>query len=101
MAELGLLVPLAPRSKPNRRKRVAMQDDVFRRVQPKHNVSTLASYKDLDDHVINKRKCPVDSNNAGEEDTVSKRIRRINVDEEDDKDKLENCNDEGDDKGAG
>jgi hypothetical protein len=54
LVELGLLVPLAPRSKTNRRKRVVMQDDVGRRVQSKRNVSTPSSYKDLDDHVINK-----------------------------------------------
>ena len=59
------------------------------------------------------REC-VDSPNAGGEDTVSKRMRCIdyeeeaeyspsgsNDDEEDDNDKLENINDEGDDKGAG
>jgi hypothetical protein len=67
LAELGLLVPLAPRSKTNRRKSVVMQDDVGRRVQSKRNVSTPSSYKDLDDHVINKRTFPVDSPNVGEE----------------------------------
>jgi hypothetical protein len=44
-----------------------MQDDVGRRVQSKRNVSTPSSYKDLDDHVINKRTFPVDSPNVGEE----------------------------------
>ena len=54
-----------------------MQDDVVRRVQPKHNVSTPASYKDLTDPVISKRMCHVDSPNVGEADTVSKRTRCI------------------------
>ena len=40
LAELELLVPLAPRTKTNRSKHVAMQDDVVRRVQPKRNVKT-------------------------------------------------------------
>jgi hypothetical protein len=40
LAELELLVPLAPRTKTNRCKHVAMQDDVVRRVQPKRNVKT-------------------------------------------------------------
>ena len=77
MEELGLMVPLAPRKNTKRRKRLAMQDDVVRRVQPKHNVSTPASYKDLTDPVISKRMCHVDSPNVGEADTVSKRTRCI------------------------
>ena len=40
LTELELLVPLAPRTKTNRSKHVAMQDDVVRRVQPKRNVKT-------------------------------------------------------------
>jgi hypothetical protein len=60
-----------------RRKRLVMQDDVVRRVQPKRNVSTPASYKDLADPVISKRMCHVDSPVVGEADTVSKRTRRI------------------------
>ena len=77
MEELGLLVPLTPRKNTKRRKRLAMQDDVVRRVQPKHNVSTPASYKDLADPVISKRTCHVDSPDVGEADTDSKRMRRI------------------------
>jgi hypothetical protein len=66
LAELGLLVPLAPRTKTNRRKCVAMQDDVVRWVQPKCNVKIRTSYKDIDEPVISKRTQP-----------VSKRIRFI------------------------
>jgi hypothetical protein len=82
MEELGLLVPLAPRKNTKRRKRLVMQDDVVSRVQPKHNVSTLASYKDLTDRVISKRMCHVDSPNVGDADTVSKRTRRIDYHED-------------------
>ena len=60
-----------------RRKRVAIQDDVVRRVQPKCNVKIPTSYKDLDDPVISKRTRPIKSLGTGEEDTVSKRIRFI------------------------
>ena len=60
MTELGLLVPLAPRKKnTTRRKCVAMQDDVVKRVQPICNISTPASYKDLSDPVISKRHVPL------------------------------------------
>ena len=55
LAELGLLDPLAPRTKTNRRTCVVMQDDVVRQVQPKHNVKNLTSNKNLDDPVISKR----------------------------------------------
>ena len=55
LAQLGLLVPPAPKTKTNRLKHVVMQDDVERRVQPKHNVKIPTSYKDLDDPVISKR----------------------------------------------
>ena len=67
LAELGLLVP-------NRKKHEAMQDDVVRRVQPKHNVKTPTSYKDLDDPVISKRMQTINSLDTGEEDTSSKRM---------------------------
>ena len=77
MAKLGLLAPLAPRNNTKRRKGVTMQDDIVRRDQPKRNVSTPSSYKDLADPVINKRMCPVNSSDTGEADTVSKKAHHI------------------------
>ncbi len=114
MAELGLLVPLAPRSKPIkgnvwRCKMMLLgrfnQNTMF---QPRHLTRILMTMSST-------REC-VDSPNEEEEDTVSvsKRMCCINYedeaeyspsssndDEEDDNDKLENYNGEGDDKGAG
>jgi hypothetical protein len=104
LAELGL-VPLAPRTKTNRRKHVGMQDDVVRQDQPKCNLQIPTSYKDLDDPVISKRMRPIDSPDTGEEDTVGKRMRIVhkdeaeyspsgsNYDDVDDEDELESYND--------
>ena len=97
LASLGLLGGMTsaatPSSNlPNRKKRVAPQDDVERRVQPKCNAKKPTSYKDLDDHVIYKRTQPIDSSDMGEEDTVCKRMREDGYDVEEynkDKDKLE------------
>jgi len=75
LAELGLLVPLAPRTKTNRKKREAMQDDVVRQVQPKRNIKIPTSYKDLDDPVISKRMQTINYPDTREEDTASKRMR--------------------------
>jgi len=55
------------------------QDDVVRRVQPKHNAKLPTSYRDLDDHVIYKRARPIDSSDTGEEDTVRKRMHEDEV----------------------
>ena len=82
LASLGFLGGMSsaasPSSnRPNRKKRVATQDDVVKRVQPKRNVKIPTSYKDLDDSVISKRMQPIDSLDMGEEDTVSKRMRYI------------------------
>ena len=107
LAELGLLVPLAPRTKTNRKKREAMQDDVVRRVQPKRYVKIPTSYKDLDDPVISKRMQTINSPDTGEEDTASKRMRikdeaeyspsDSNYDDVDvDEDELESCNNDDD-----
>ena len=75
-----------------------------RRVQPKQNVFKPTSYKDLDDLVINKRTCSIDSSDTGEEDIVSKRMdkeeyspSRGDVEEEDDEDELESYDDDDDD----
>ncbi len=67
LAELGLLVPLAPRTKTNRRISVAVQDDIVRPVQPKRSVRipTSYKYKDLDDPVISKITRPIDSPDTG------------------------------------
>ena len=51
---------------PKRKKHVAPQDDVERRVQPKRIAKKPTSYRDLDD--------PIDFSDTGEEDTVSKRM---------------------------
>ena len=47
--------------RPNRKKCMAPQDDVERRVQPKHNAKNTTSYRDLDNHVIYKRTRPINS----------------------------------------
>jgi uncharacterized protein YcbK (DUF882 family) len=80
LASLGLLVPMtsAPTlsSYPsNGKKRSASQDNVERRVQPKRNAKQLISYRDLDDHVIFKKSCPIDFSEMGEEDIVRKIMR--------------------------
>ena len=79
LASLVLLAPmpsatLPSSNRPNRKKREAPQGDFVRRVQPKCNVFKPTSYKNLDDPVINKRMCSIDSSDTGEEDTVSKRM---------------------------
>ena len=84
-----------------------MQDDVERRVQPKHNVKIPTSYKDLDDPVISKRTWHINSPDTGDEDTASKKMHYIedkdeveyspsgsNYDDEDNKDELESYNDD-------
>jgi hypothetical protein len=83
-------------------KRLASQDDVERRVQPKCNAKQPTSYRDLDDPVISKRTRSIDSSDTGEEDTGSKRMDKVEYspssgddEEEDDEDKLESYN--GDD----
>jgi len=77
---LGGMMSAAPPSadRPNRKKRVVMQGDFVRRVQPKCNVFKL-TYKDLDDPVISKRMRSIDSSDTGEEDTVSKRMDEANA----------------------
>jgi hypothetical protein len=81
LASLGLLGGMTSATtlsshRSNRNKRVASQDDVERRVQPKRNAKLPTSYKDLDDHVIYKtRTPPIESSDTGEEDTVCKRMR--------------------------
>jgi hypothetical protein len=81
LASLGLLGGMTSATtlsshRSNRNKRVASQDDVERRVQPKRNAKLPTSYKDLDDHVIYKTRTPPieSSSDTGEEDTVRKRM---------------------------
>ncbi len=81
---LGLLAPMTSSTtlssdRSNRKKRAVPQDDVVRRVQPKHNAKLPTSYRDLDDHVIYKRARPIDSSDTGEEDTVRKRMHEDEV----------------------
>jgi hypothetical protein len=85
-------------------KRVPPQDVFVRRVQPKHNVFKPTSYKDLDDPVIRKRTCSIDSSDTGEEDTVSKRMDEAEYipsggdeEEEDNDNELESYGDDDND----
>ena len=110
LTSLGLLAPMTSAASPsadrtNRKKRVAMQVDFVRRIQPKRNVFKPTSYKDLDDPVISKRTRSIDSSDTGEEDTGSKRMDEAEYspsgrdeEEEDDKDELESYNDDDDDE---
>ena len=71
LASLGLLVPMTSATtlssnRSNRKKCTAPQDDVVRRVQPKHNSKLPTSNRDLDNHVIYKRTQPIDSSDTGE-----------------------------------
>ncbi len=82
-------------------KRSASQDDVERRVQPKCNAKQPTSYRDLDDPVISKRTCSINSSDIGEEDTGSKRMDKVEYSpsgeddkEEDDEDEQESYNDD-------
>jgi hypothetical protein len=109
---LGLLKGMTSAAPPpsanrtNRKKRVAMQGDFVRRIQPKRNVSRPTSYKDLDDDpVISKKTHSIDSSETGEEDTGSKILDDAEYspsggdDEEDDgRDKLERYDDDSDDE---
>jgi len=83
----ALLASSAKRT--NRKKCAALQDDVERRIQPKHNAKKTTSYKDLDDHVIYKRTHSIDSSDMGVEDSASKRM---------DKNEAEYCPRGSDDK---
>jgi len=81
LASLGLIGGMTSAATPstdrtNRKKcvkHVALKGDFVRRVQPKRNVFKPTSYKELDDPVINKRTCSINSSDTGEEDTGSKR----------------------------
>jgi len=80
LASLGFLGGMSSASspfsdRPNRKKRVAPQDDVERRVHPKRNAKNTTSYRDLDNHVIYKRTRPINSSDTGKEDTIRKRMR--------------------------
>jgi hypothetical protein len=110
LTSLGLLGGMTSTASPssdrlNRKKRAAPQGDFVRRVQPKCNVFKPTSYKDLDDPVISKRTCSIDSSDTGEEDTGSKRMDEAEYspsggddEEEDDEDELESYDDDDDDK---
>jgi hypothetical protein len=111
LASLGLLEGMTSTAPPStdriiRKKRVAMQGDFVRRIQPKRNVSRPTSYKDLDDDpVISKRTHSIDSSDTGEEDTGSKRLDEAEYSpsgednaEVDDEDLLESYEDDSDDE---
>ncbi len=110
LASLGLLEGMTSAASPsanrtNRKKRVATQGDFVRRIQPKRNVFRPTSYKDLDDPVISKRTCSIDSSDTGKEDTGSKRMDKAEYspsggdDEEvDDEDELESYDEDDDNK---
>ena len=106
LASLGLLAPMTSTASlssdsSNSMKRSASQDDVERRVQPKRNAKQPTSYRDLDDPVISKRTCSINSSDIGEEDTGSKRMDKVEYSpsgeddkEEDDEDEQESYNDD-------
>ena len=106
LASLSLLAPMTSASlssdPSNSMKRSASQDDVERRVQPKRNAKQPTSYRDLDDPVISKRTCSINSSDIGEEDTGSKRMDKMEYipssgddeEEEDDEDEQESYNDD-------
>ena len=109
LTSLGLLGGMTSTASPssdrlNRKKHAAPQGDYFvRRVQPKCNVFKPTSYKDLDDPVISKRTCSIDSSDTGEEDTGSTRMDEVenspsggDDEEEDDKDELEGYDNDDD-----
>ena len=111
LASLGLLGGMTFAASPsadctNRKKRVATQGDFVRRVQPKHNVFKPSSYKDFDDPVISKRMRSINSSDTGEEDTVSKRMDKVEYspsggddkEEDNNNDELESYHDNDDDE---